>query len=98
MLFVLEVTKIDHQWSSHKFDGDTKRRILAPAVAMADFRGKASRECAEQIKAPLQASNAHWPTVYCQLGGLDDLERYLAWATALVKVRPALPHAPHSEQ
>ena len=90
MLFVLEAMKIDHHWSSLKQDGDTRRRILAPAVALADFRRKASRLHAEQIKEPLQASNAHWPTVYCQLGGLDDLERYLAWATAHVKVWEAM--------
>ena len=87
MLFVLEATKIDHHWASLKHDGPTRRRILAPAVALADFRDAATRKHAEQIKEPLQSSNAHWPIVYCQLGGLDDLEHYLAWATDRVKVR-----------
>jgi hypothetical protein len=94
MLFVLETTKIDHHWSSLKADGDTKRRILAPAVALADFRDDPTKAHAEQIKNPLQSSNAHWPIVYCQLGGLDDLEAYLSWGTMQVKVRVALLWSP----
>jgi hypothetical protein len=86
MLFVLEATKIDHHWSSLKQDGDKRRRILAPAVALADFRDSATKAHAEQIKEPLQSSNAHWPIVYCQLGGLDDLETYLRWGNDRVKV------------
>lgn len=87
MLFVLEATKIDHHWSSLKQDGSVRRRILAPAVAIADFRDGATRQHAEQIKEPLQSSNAHWPTVFYQLGGLDDLETFLKWATDRVFVR-----------
>ena len=87
MLFILETTKIDHHWSSLKADGDAKRRILAPAVALADFRDARTKEHAEQIKDPLQSCNPHWPIVYCQLGGLEDLEMYLAWSTERVKVR-----------
>lgn len=97
MLFVLEATKIDHHWSSLKQDGTVRRRILAPAVAIADFRDAATRQHAEQIKEPLQSSNAHWPTVFYQLGGLDDLETFLKWATDRVFVRLPLPvlHALH---
>jgi hypothetical protein len=84
---VLEATKIDHHWSSLKQDGTVRRRILAPAVAIADFRDGATRQHAEQIKEPLQSSNAHWPTVFYQLGGLDDLETFLKWATDRVFVR-----------
>lgn len=87
MLFVLEATKIDHHWNSLKQDGDRKRKILAPAVALADFRDAATKRNAEQIKEPLQSSNAHWPIVYCQLGGLDDLETYLRWGTDRILVR-----------
>lgn len=87
MLFVLEATKIDHHWSSLKQDGTVRRRILAPAVAVSDFRSAATFEHAEQIKEPLQSSNAHWVTVFYQLGGLDDLEQFLKWATERVLVR-----------
>jgi hypothetical protein len=87
MLFVLEATKIDHHWSSLKQDGSVRRRILAPAVAASDFRSAATREHAEQIKEPLQSSNTHWVTVFYQLGGLDDLEQFLKWATERVFVR-----------
>ena len=87
MLFVLEATKIDHHWSSLKQDGSVRRRILAPAVAVSDFRSAATFEHAEQIKEPLQSSNAHWVTVFYQLGGLDDLEQFLKWATERVFVR-----------
>jgi hypothetical protein len=90
MLFVLEATKIDHHWSSLKQDGALRRRILAPAVAVSDFRSAATREHAEQIKEPLQSANAHWCTVFYQLGGLDDLEAFLKWGTARVFVRSTL--------
>jgi hypothetical protein len=91
MLFVLEATKIDHHWSSLKQDGDRRRRILAPAVALADFRDAPTKAHAEQIKEPLQSSNQHWPIVYCQLGGLNDLEAYLRWGTDRIMV--CLPQA-----
>lgn len=86
MLFVLEATKIDHHWSSLKQDGSVRRRILAPAVVVSDFRSAATLEHAEQIKEPLQSSNAHWCTVFYQLGGIDDLEQFLKWGTDRVLV------------
>jgi len=82
-LFVQEVTKIDHQWSSYKMRN--AERLLSPAVVVADLLACPDGARLQTIGEALTYSRQEWKAVFCQLGGVFLLVHTLATHLQTVK-------------
>ena len=85
-LFVQEVTKIDHQWSSYKMKN--AERLLSPAVVVAGLLACPDNARLESISEALKYSRQEWKNVFRQLDGVfllvHTLKTHLHTAKVLI--------------